>query len=85
MSELGLKGHVVLVTGALGTLGSAMCLAIEAAGGAAIRSDLAERGEPDRQAHGSPSDALGEEEVQAAGTQRQTSKSMVEWGPEAGA
>jgi 3(or 17)beta-hydroxysteroid dehydrogenase len=47
MSELGLKGHVVLVTGALGTLGSAMCLAIEAAGGAAIRSDLAERGEPD--------------------------------------
>jgi len=46
---------------------------------------LPERGEPDRQAHGSPSDALGEEEVQAAGTQRQTSKSMVEWGPEAGA
>jgi RNA-directed DNA polymerase len=39
----------------------------------------------DRQAYGSPSDALGEEEVQAAGTQRQTSKSMVEWGPKAGA
>jgi 3(or 17)beta-hydroxysteroid dehydrogenase len=46
MSDLGLKGHVVLVTGALGTLGSAMCRAIEAAGGTAIRSDLAERGEP---------------------------------------
>ena len=47
MSDLGLKGHVVLVTGALGTLGSAMCRAIEAAGGTAIRSDLAGRGEPD--------------------------------------
>src|SRR5262245_25794076 len=47
MNDLGLKGHVVLVTGALGTLGSAMCRAIEAAGGTAIRSDLAERGELD--------------------------------------
>jgi len=47
MSDLGLKGHVVLVTGALGTLGSAMCRAIEAAGGTAIRSDLAQRGKPD--------------------------------------
>jgi 3(or 17)beta-hydroxysteroid dehydrogenase len=47
MNDLGLKGHVVLVTGALGTLGSAMCRAIEAAGGTAIGSDLAERGEPD--------------------------------------
>ena len=47
MSDLGLKGHVVLVTGALGTLGSAMCRAIEAAGGTAVRSDLAQRGQPD--------------------------------------
>ena len=39
-----LKGHIVLVTGALGTLGTAMCTAIEAAGGTAIRSDLAARG-----------------------------------------
>jgi 3(or 17)beta-hydroxysteroid dehydrogenase len=39
-----LKDHIVLVTGALGTLGSAMCAAIEAAGGTAIRSDLAARG-----------------------------------------
>ncbi len=42
-----LKDHVVLVTGALGTLGSAMCAAIEAAGGTAIRSDLAGRGKVD--------------------------------------
>ena len=42
-----LKDHVVLVTGALGTLGSAMCSAIEAAGGKAIRSDLASRGKID--------------------------------------
>ena len=47
MSDLGLEGHVVLVTGALGTLGSAMCRAIEAAGGTALRSDLAQRGNPD--------------------------------------
>ena len=47
MSDFGLKGHVVLVTGALGTLGSAMCRAIEAAGGTAVRSDLAQRGQPD--------------------------------------
>lgn len=38
-----LDGHIVLVTGALGTLGSAMCTAIEAAGGVAIRSDLQAR------------------------------------------
>ncbi|MDX2205846.1 MAG: SDR family oxidoreductase [Hyphomicrobiaceae bacterium] len=42
-----LKDHVVLVTGALGTLGTAMCAAIEAAGGTAIRSDLAGRGAVD--------------------------------------
>jgi len=42
-----LQGHVVLVTGALGTLGNAMCVAIEAAGGMAIRSDLAARGKVD--------------------------------------
>ena len=42
-----LTGHVVLLTGAAGTLGSAMCVAIEAAGGTAIRSDLAGRGAPD--------------------------------------
>ncbi len=42
-----LQGHVVLVTGALGTLGNAMCVAIEAAGGTAIRSDLAARGKVD--------------------------------------
>jgi 3(or 17)beta-hydroxysteroid dehydrogenase len=47
MSDLQLEGHVVLVTGALGTLGSAMCRAIEAAGGLAMRSDLAERGKVD--------------------------------------
>jgi 3(or 17)beta-hydroxysteroid dehydrogenase len=42
-----LKDHIVLVTGALGTLGSAMCTAIEAAGGTAIRSDLGSRGKVD--------------------------------------
>src|ERR1700752_2517335 len=42
-----LKDHVVLVTGALGTLGAAMCEAIEAAGGTAIRSDMASRGKVD--------------------------------------
>ena len=42
-----LKDHVVLVTGALGTLGAAMCAAIEEAGGTAIRSDLASRGKVD--------------------------------------
>ena len=42
-----LKDHIVLVTGALGTLGSAMCSAIEAAGGTAIRSDLPSRGKVD--------------------------------------
>jgi NAD(P)-dependent dehydrogenase (short-subunit alcohol dehydrogenase family) len=42
-----LKDHIVLVTGALGTLGNAMCAAIEAAGGTAIRSDLASRGAVD--------------------------------------
>ncbi len=47
MSTLQLKDHVVLVTGALGTLGAAMCRAIEAAGGKAIRSDLASRGKVD--------------------------------------
>ena len=38
-----LAGHVVLVTGAAGTLGSAMCRAITDAGGTAIASDLATR------------------------------------------
>ena len=47
MSTLQLKDHIVLVTGALGTLGAAMCAAIEAAGGKAIRSDLATRGKVD--------------------------------------
>jgi 3(or 17)beta-hydroxysteroid dehydrogenase len=47
MSDGELQGHVVLVTGALGTLGSAMCKAIEAAGGTALRSDLASRGKVD--------------------------------------
>ena len=47
MSTLQLKDHIVLVTGALGTLGAAMCRAIEAAGGKAIRSDLASRGKVD--------------------------------------
>jgi NAD(P)-dependent dehydrogenase (short-subunit alcohol dehydrogenase family) len=42
-----LKGHIILVTGALGTLGTAMCAAIEAAGGTAIRSDLGARGKVD--------------------------------------
>jgi 3(or 17)beta-hydroxysteroid dehydrogenase len=42
-----LKDHIVLVTGALGTLGTAMCAAIEAAGGVAIRSDLAARAKAD--------------------------------------
>jgi NAD(P)-dependent dehydrogenase (short-subunit alcohol dehydrogenase family) len=42
-----LKGHIVLVTGALGTLGTAMCQAIEAAGGAPVRSDLGSRGKVD--------------------------------------
>ena len=42
-----LTDHIVLVTGALGTLGAAMCAAIEAAGGTAIRSDLASRGKVD--------------------------------------
>src|SRR5215510_10807686 len=39
-----LAGHVVLVTGALGTLGTAISAAIEAAGGSAIRTDLGQRG-----------------------------------------
>ena len=42
-----LKDRIVLVTGALGTLGSAMCAAIEASGGTAVRSDLASRGKVD--------------------------------------
>jgi NAD(P)-dependent dehydrogenase (short-subunit alcohol dehydrogenase family) len=42
-----LNDRIVLVTGALGTLGSAMCAAIEAAGGTAIRTDLAARGAVD--------------------------------------
>jgi NAD(P)-dependent dehydrogenase (short-subunit alcohol dehydrogenase family) len=42
-----LEGHVVLVTGALGTLGSAMCAAIEAAGATPLRSDLSGRGKVD--------------------------------------
>jgi NAD(P)-dependent dehydrogenase (short-subunit alcohol dehydrogenase family) len=42
-----LKDHIVLVTGALGTLGSAMCSAIAASGGKAIASDLASRGAVD--------------------------------------
>ncbi len=45
--QLQLKGHIVLVTGALGTLGAATCEAIAAAGGMPIRSDLAGRGKTD--------------------------------------
>jgi NAD(P)-dependent dehydrogenase (short-subunit alcohol dehydrogenase family) len=56
-----LKDHIVLVTGALGTLGAAMCRAIEAAGGTAIRSDLAARGKVDIAL-----DVTREEEWQAA-------------------
>jgi NAD(P)-dependent dehydrogenase (short-subunit alcohol dehydrogenase family) len=42
-----LTDHIILVTGAMGTLGGAMCAAIAAAGGTAIRSDLAARGAAD--------------------------------------
>jgi len=42
-----LEDHIVLVTGALGTLGSATCQAIAAAGGKPIRSDLSARGKVD--------------------------------------
>jgi 3(or 17)beta-hydroxysteroid dehydrogenase len=42
-----LTDRVVLITGALGTLGTAMSKAIAAAGGTAIRSDLATRGDAD--------------------------------------
>jgi NAD(P)-dependent dehydrogenase (short-subunit alcohol dehydrogenase family) len=38
-----LEGRIVLVTGAAGTLGAAICEAVEAEGGTAIRSDLAGR------------------------------------------
>lgn len=38
-----LVGKIILVTGSAGTLGRAICLAIEADGGTAIRSDLAGR------------------------------------------
>jgi 3(or 17)beta-hydroxysteroid dehydrogenase len=47
MSGTQLQDRIVLVTGAMGTLGSAMCKAIEAAGGTAIRSDLPGRGTVD--------------------------------------
>jgi NAD(P)-dependent dehydrogenase (short-subunit alcohol dehydrogenase family) len=42
-----LSDRIVLVTGALGTLGTAMGKAIEAAGGIVIRSDLPARGKVD--------------------------------------
>src|SRR4051795_9050517 len=42
---------------------------------------LPKRGHPDRQAHRSPSDALGKVEVQAAETQRGPSAGMVERSP----
>src|SRR5450759_3209306 len=42
---------------------------------------LLERGDPTVQAYGSPSDALGEAEVQAAGTQRETDAGMATRGP----
>jgi 3(or 17)beta-hydroxysteroid dehydrogenase len=47
MSTRQLEDHVVLVTGALGTLGSAMCEAIAAAGGKPLRTDLGGRGKVD--------------------------------------
>jgi 3(or 17)beta-hydroxysteroid dehydrogenase len=47
MTTRQLQDRIVLVTGALGTLGAAMCNAIESAGGVAIRSDLASRGKVD--------------------------------------
>lgn len=56
-----LKDHIVLVTGALGTLGAAICTAIETAGGTAIRSDLADRGAVD-----TALDVTKEEDWQAA-------------------
>jgi NAD(P)-dependent dehydrogenase (short-subunit alcohol dehydrogenase family) len=56
-----LTDHVVLVTGALGTLGTAMCAAIEAAGGTAIRTDVATRGKVDIAL-----DVTGEEDWKAA-------------------
>ena len=56
-----LAGHIVLVTGAAGTLGHAMCEAIEQAGGTAIRSDLAGRGTP-----GIPLDVTREADWQTA-------------------
>src|SRR5262245_53417778 len=42
-----LANHIVLVTGALGTLGAATCEAIAAAGGKPICSDLGTRGKVD--------------------------------------
>jgi NAD(P)-dependent dehydrogenase (short-subunit alcohol dehydrogenase family) len=59
-----LNKHIILVTGALGTLGTAMCAAIEAAGGTAIRSDLASRGAVDIAL-----DVTREEDWQAAMTE----------------
>jgi NAD(P)-dependent dehydrogenase (short-subunit alcohol dehydrogenase family) len=56
-----LTDHIVLVTGALGTLGTAICTAIEAAGGTAMRSDLAARGKVDIVL-----DVTGEEDWKAA-------------------
>lgn len=43
LSDKGLQDRIVLVTGAAGTLGSAISAAIEAAGGQSIRTDLAGR------------------------------------------
>jgi len=47
LKDTQLKDHIVLVTGALGTIGSATCQAIAAAGGMPIRSDVAGRGKVD--------------------------------------
>ena len=43
MHAANLAGHVVLITGAAGTLGRAISAAVESAGGLAVRSDLAGR------------------------------------------
>jgi len=65
MSDQGtLADKIVLITGAAGTLGSAIARAIETAGGTAIRSDLAGRGAQDLEL-----DVTSEAAWQAAATE----------------